>query len=1127
MKAVLRIAALTVLVGVFPWQAGVAAPEFTISNTPLLVAPLVKPNLMIVLDNSQSMDATMAGRIISGDNPATRSNIARDVLKSVLVANIDSFNWGLSTFATTNRKLYNLQPYYLGGATTMQFTNDCNAVGDTEGKTSTGQRCIKNPQTGNGFSHITFAVSGDDPIINDVFYTDSTDAQQYGRGLSGTEYRLCSSRNVWTDNNFNTGCYPILFTPTDAGYLFSASNYPRALFVKRDGWGWGGDFGINDGNNVTGLGTVLEPIKGDFLSGFSASTHKANLENKLAVETNNANSGEIKNSALFTPLAGSLKTVRDYFVGQSSTVKSPISHACQKSFVVLATDGNPTANESGIRYTGADLTPDANGWNNAQKKVFERITDLRATQLSSNGNNRLANTDGLVGKNFDIMTYIVGMGETVANEASVKALNEMAKRGGAYPTAFLGTDPESLKKAFNDIANNITETTSSASSAALNSGSWNTGSRVYQANFSVKGSDWSGDVSAFTITATGVIGTTPVWRAGPQIDAQNWDNGRRIITYKPSAKKGIAFRWPANASDPGANELDPAQVQALRKDGTTGESDLNGALRLAYLRGDDTRELRRCANPPCAAPQFRNRASGPLGDIVNSAPFYVGAPPFGYRDNFEATAYSSFALANKGRAPVLYVGANDGMLHAISAADGKELFAYIPSQVYGDLTRLTSPAYTHRYYVDGSPTAGDVYYDGAWRTVLVSGMRAGAKGLFALDVTDPGRFSSESNAPSVALWEFTDPDMGFVYGQPLIVKTNNGKWSVIVGGGYNSGNSSGNAVLFVIDVKTGEARKIDTGAGTPDSPNGLSEPAAIDTNSDGIVDVVYAGDLNGNLWKFNLSSFNPNSWSVGNQGEPLFSAGTSKPITGALDVAPHPRGGYLIGFGTGRYLAASDHSTSTSGQSVYAIRDSLSDSGTTLTLAQLQQQSILPASATRLGATFRLSTHAVGAPGDAFISDDKDNVISRQAFLTNKRGWYLNLPTAGERVVTNARFLNGRLILTSMIPNTVDPCKPDGSGWLLAFDALTGNRLGSPTFDTDRSLAFDTGDFLIFSDVSSTKKFNASGTAIDGVPATSAVIRGSELDILVTSDSTGGPPQTDPTLGGQWRNSRAMWREVR
>jgi type IV pilus assembly protein PilY1 len=1124
MKTIARFAALPLALLFTPGTLTFAADPFTISNFPLFLAPSVKPNLMVILDNSQSMDATMGGMIISGDNDNTRGNIARRVLRSVLQNNIDTFNWGLATFETTNSKLYNTQAYYLGSNSSMVFTNDC-----VNGMTTTGsplRRCVPNPQpASNGFNFITYERSGDDPDINDVFYTPSSSPQQWGRGLSGTTYRLWPNRQVnpgdttWEDGDFSGGQQDITFVPTDAGFLLQAATHQRAFFVAR-GWGWAGDFSINNGLNVTGQARILESVKGSFIPGFDSSDHLDDLNDWLAKETASTSSDEIKNSALFTPLAGSLRSVRQYFAGQHAVRKSPITETCQANYVVLATDGNPTAKLDGTQYAPSQwqntLSSGVWTYGQAQQDVFAEINALKSTTLSGSQLTK----PSLAGHTAPIKTFIIGMGDSVTNPSSVAALNEMARLGGANPTAFFGNSEASLASAFESIVGDIQAKTSTASAAAVNAGSWNAGSRVYQAKFN--SSDWSGTLVANPVSSAGVVGTTPVWDAATRLNAQNWDSGRSILTYKGSSalgNRGVPFRWPANPASPSATEIDVAQAEAIDRN-SAGTTDGFGSQRLRFLRGDATYEPRNCGSPPCAAPQFRNRPSGKLGDIVNSAPVFVGAPAFGYADDFESAAYSSFASTYRARTQVLYVGANDGMLHAFNAATGDEMFAYVPSAVYSNLSALSGSTYTHRYFVDGSPTVGDVFYGGAWHTLLVAGMRAGAKGLYALDVTNPANFS-EVTAVSVVRWEFQDPDLGHVYGQPLLVKTNDGKWSVIVSGGYNVGNASGRAFLFVIDAQTGAlVRKIDTGSGTALSPNGLSAPAAIDANGDGIVDVVYAGDLNGNLWKFNLGSNTPASWGLGNGGLPLFTTGTNQAITGTPDVTRHPRGGYLVAFGTGRFLASAD-TTSTDAQAIYAIWDNLSSG--TVTSGQLQEQTVL-ATAARSGIDFRLTSFAVGTPGDTLIST-KDNLITSASYYSTKRGWYLPLPTSGERVVTDATFRAGRLILTSMIPDSSTPCVGGGSGWLLEFDAITGNRLGTPTFDTNGDNNLSTGDFLTFT-VSTSVTANVSGRRIQGIPTTPAFISSGKYDYRLI-------PNTDATLEsitgglGAGRDGRAMWREVR
>ena len=334
----------------------------------------------------------------------------------------------------------------------------------------------------------------------------------------------------------------------------------------------------------------------------------------------------------------------------------------------------------------------------------------------------------MAAKAYDVQTYVVGMGDTVANPSSIAALNRMAVLGGGYDSAFVGSDASVLSNAFQTIVGDIQLKTSAASSVALNTGSWTTGSALYQAKFN--SADWSGTLINYAVAGSGAISAVATWDAGARVKAQNWDNGRNIITYKPSAAAGlhgIPFRWPTLPAAPLATELDTTQSTALNI-APGGGNDGFGAQRLRFLRGDPTQEARSCALPPCAAPQFRNRNVTPLGDVINSSPYYVGAPNYGYYDDFETAKYSAFVAANRARTPVIYMGANDGMLHAINATSGSELFAYVPSPVVAALPQLTDLNYVHRYFVDGSPTVGDVFYAGAWRTVLVAGMAPAPRG---------------------------------------------------------------------------------------------------------------------------------------------------------------------------------------------------------------------------------------------------------------------------------------------------------------------------------------------------------------------------------------------------------------
>ena len=218
--------------------AALAAAPFAFATYPLFLAPAIKPNVMVILDNSESMDATMAGKVINGDDPNTRGNIARSILRGVLTSYRDSFNFGLTSFGAYGPSLYNTHAYYLGTATTMVYTNDC--VSGISASNA-GLRCIANPQPGNGFGYITYLRSGDDADINDVLYSYAGDAALYGIGAGGTNYHVYNTHDNstgWDYGNFS-GDYGVWsFTPTDAGFLPTTETVPRQLWIRR-GWGYG------------------------------------------------------------------------------------------------------------------------------------------------------------------------------------------------------------------------------------------------------------------------------------------------------------------------------------------------------------------------------------------------------------------------------------------------------------------------------------------------------------------------------------------------------------------------------------------------------------------------------------------------------------------------------------------------------------------------------------------------------------------------------------------------------------------------------------------------------------------------------------------------------------------------
>ena len=614
---------------------------------------------------------------------------------------------------------------------------------------------------------------------------------------------------------------------------------------------------------------------------------------------------------------------------------------------------------------------------------------------------------------------------------------------------------------------------------------------------------------SYTIDSSGTPASTATWDAGQKVNAQDWSSGRQIISYKPSAAlgaRGVPFRWPANASAPGAAELDGGMVSALNA-GANGSVDGFGAQRLEFLRGNTAREERNCAS--CAAPVFRSRTVSVLGDIVNSSPVYVGGPTSDYRDTMELARYSAYSSTRRAATPVIFVGANDGMLHAFNAANGNELFAYVPYAVRSRLSPLTANPYTHYYSVDGSPSVGDVYYGGAWHTLLAAGMGAGAPGLYALDVSNPGNFD-EAHAASIARWEVADADTGNIFGRPLLAKTRDGRWRAIVGNGYNSSN--GHAVLLLIDVETGEIAKVDTLSGSAGSPNGLSTVTAVSLKDDGVVDVVYAGDLSGKLWKFDLSASSTAGWKVGYgtaaAPQPLFTAASGQPITARPGVTRLAQGGFLVVVGTGRYLDASDNSAGNA-QTLYGIRDN----GSTVTLSDLQTQSVASTGASG-GNTFRLTTHAVGPATDTSINGD--NAISAADYYSGKKGWKLALPDSGERIVSEALVRYGRVVVSSLIPSSA-ACAAGGDGWVLEVDAATGNR--SAGMDVNGDNLVDANDML--------GGTAASGVKIGAVPAAPSVMRSAvrKYDDYYINTSDGNQKRIHASGNGNV-SRRSAWEQV-
>ncbi|MCA0894428.1 pilus assembly protein [Microbulbifer agarilyticus] len=575
-------------------------------------------------------------------------------------------------------------------------------------------------------------------------------------------------------------------------------------------------------------------------------------------------------------------------------------------------------------------------------------------------------------------------------------------RGGFFSAA----DPQAFADDLSSVLENIVgRTDGSASSVATNSTRLGTDTVIYQARFN--STDWSGEIRAMNLNSDGSIGAMK-W----QTEEADFSSPalRDIVTHNGTA--GVDFTW--------AN-LNTAQQDALKDGGT----DAQGQERLNWVRGADVTGLR--------------ERSSLLGDIVNSSPVFAGDQKYNFSNLSEALgglAYDNYYSSQKeNRRQVIYVGANDGMLHAFDASTGEEIFAYIPSGVYDQLADITETDYgsttnPHAYSMDGKLFVGDAFVNGAWRNILVGSLGAGGRGIFALDVTNPDGFDA-----SDVLFELTEadfPGIGNITGEPLIAPTNDG-WKLFFGNGYNSENDR--ARLFAVDLENPltETQVIEV---NETANNGLAGPALI-ANADGEVITAYAGDLLGNMWKFDLSANNASNWGVAlSQGQtnlPLFTAvdpnGNPQPITstptlglnGELDNA------IMVYFGTGQYMASTDNAVGDVINSFYAIADQ--DAQVT-GRDQLFQKTI--------------STEADGVREVAGNTDT--------SFWETKKGWYLDLSysggVTGERVISKPLLVYDRLLFPTTITST-DPCSFGGSGWLMELVAVGDRYEGHSIFGED------------------------------------------------------------------------------
>jgi type IV pilus assembly protein PilY1 len=710
---------------------------------------------------------------------------------------------------------------------------------------------------------------------------------------------------------------------------------------------------------------------------------------------------------------------------------------------------------------------------------------------------------------IDFYNLINGYGSPTVNWPNPFANNATAERiddlwhaavngRGEY---FSAKNPDTIYSGFQQALASIQSRVGAGAAAATSTLNPVSGDNfAYVASYTTV--KWTGNIEARTIdTVTGAVSESAVWCAenvvpdnasvtacsGTLASKVGASSDSRTIYMKNGANLQ-PFTY-ANLTSAGLNSyFDSGYLSAhLSQWGSlTGAQQTlaAGDNLVKYLRGQYGYDDR--ASNTDKLYRYREAV---LGDATESKPAFIGKPTFNYTD----PGYSAFAAANASRAGVVYLGTNDGMLHAFDANSGNELWAYVPTAVIPNLWKLADENYAtmHANYVNGSPVISDICTanctDAAtavWKTILVGGLNGGGRSYYALDITTP--------SSPVLLWEFSasnDSDLGYTFGNPVITKKADGTWVVLVTSGYNNGTISGDGVtantiagngqgyLYVLNASSGAIiTKMGTGAGSAATPSGLGKIAAWADNSviNNTATYVYGGDLEGNIWRFDINA------AVASGTNPLkFAAlGATQPITVRPELG-NVNGKRVIFVGTGKYLETSDLSN-TDQQSIYGILDD--DATTTLVnpRTSLTQQTL-----TTVGATRTASNNAVD--------------------FASGRGWYVDLPDSGERQNVDGQLESGTLLVPTTVPSDT-VCSPGGYGWLNYFNYETGGPV-----DTNTNLV--------------SSKTNAPIVGINIY-----YINGAPIVAVVTADNPTPELPHDPpqfkTQSSSFQKKKVIWREL-
>lgn len=1040
-----------------------SAKTVNLASVPLFVTAGVDPNIVFVLDDSGSMRwGFMPDELVSNYASGRYVGDCDDVAV-----------YGNNTFCVQNADSRS----YLASSKLNHVYFDPAKTYDPPPKAS-GGKFPNAPFTGaplNGYDSASATVdlsSGYRALMDDYYYYGYFPYRRnYYTGYAVSPYSKAGAAFYYQftagcSDPYNSNCYSLV-RPIAASQKQNFANwfsyYRTRLMAAKAGASEA--FSGQPGNMRVGYGTINS--QGTIVRGVRPFVDVAGGRQSRTqffdwLQGASAGGG--------TPLRAALKDVGDYYSRTddkgpySSTpgVSGGSNYECRKSYTVLTTDGywsgswpwNNSANYDGsagpsiTKYDGSTyqyspVAPFSDNYNNtlADVAMYYWDHDLQPTLL-----NKVPATDRDPAFWQHMVTYGVGfgVGGTVNSDTAFAAAKNGASINWPDPSSsdpakvddllhagvnsrggfFSASDPQVFSRELSSLlADIINRGSASSSSIAANSTSLDTNSLVYQALFNSNG--WYGDLVAYSLQTNGDLLSTPNWKAGSQLDA--YTNSQVVSTQSPrniytsrNDKVGLtSFYWA---------DLSTTEQTILNG------SDGKGQARLDYLRGDRSQEAQNGG-------VFRDRKSR-LGDIVNSSPAFSGRGGYGYQQlpGSAGADYPAYLQVKRNRREMVYVGANDGMLHGFDANTGDEVFSFIPRSVFDRLPDLTSPNYNHEYFVDGSPIVTDVYLNGSWKTVLVGTLNEGGNSIYALDITDP-------NNPSL-MWQFSDPALGVGIKEVSVIPTSDtgasvDHWLVAVGNGYNS--STDQAALVLIDMATGalyQSPIIVGGTG-----NGMAAVTAISSDGSNLADTIYAGDLKGNMWKFNHD--NKGVWSAAygtnSNPAPLFhavdDAGHDQPITSRPDVGKNSDGKIMVYFGTGKYLEVPDISDNQV-QSLYGIIDD----GKTVARTELLQQKITDEGAVTVSGTnypYRIVSN---------------NQIGSQP------GWYINLISPvqgpqGERLNIRPVVRGEAVVFVTLVPSS-NPCDGGGSSWMIAVDKNNGGLVKGGVYDLNNDGVVNKKDYV-------------------------------------------------------------------